>query len=170
MGAKKFAFQLEPQMILITRELWEIQSSLALPKLAKSKNHMGLTLSLSHSFCWACSVWKFPGQGLNLCHSSDPSHRSDNARALIHRTTRELQIFFSYVEHVGGERHRHGLLSHSTLNGLQIKCLPDLDREKYSPSSDPSRCCFSSFACSGGWNLGIHGQVGFNSSVLIEHA
>ena len=29
-------------------------------------------------------VWTFPGQGLNPCHSSDPSHCSDNARSLTH--------------------------------------------------------------------------------------
>lgn len=30
----------------------------------------------------ACSTWKFPGQGLNLRRSSDPSHCGDNARSL----------------------------------------------------------------------------------------
>lgn len=39
----------------------------------------------------ACSTWKFPGQGLNLRRSSDPSHCGDNARSLVHCTARERQ-------------------------------------------------------------------------------
>ena len=35
---------------------------------------------------------KFPGQRSNLCHSSNPSHSSDNARSLTHYTTRELPM------------------------------------------------------------------------------
>ena len=31
---------------------------------------------------------KFPGQGLNLCHSSNPSHSSDNAGSLTNRLPR----------------------------------------------------------------------------------
>jgi len=27
-------------------------------------------------------MWKFPSKGLHLCHSSDPSHNSDNASSL----------------------------------------------------------------------------------------
>ena len=30
------------------------------------------------------STWKFPGQGLNLCHSSSSSHHSGNIRSLTH--------------------------------------------------------------------------------------
>ena len=37
-------------------------------------------------------MWKFPGQGLNLGHSSDPSHSSDNTESLTHRTTEEFLI------------------------------------------------------------------------------
>ena len=37
-------------------------------------------------FGHAHGVWKFPGQGSNPCH------RSDNAKAPIHCSTRELQI------------------------------------------------------------------------------
>ena len=42
------------------------------------------------------SMWKFPGQGSNLCHSSNPSHCRDSARSLTHCTTREFQqsLFF----------------------------------------------------------------------------
>ena len=32
----------------------------------------------------ARGMLKFPGQGLNLCHSSDLSHSSENARSLTH--------------------------------------------------------------------------------------
>ena len=36
-------------------------------------------------------AWKFPGKGLNPCHSSDLSHCSDNTGSLTCCTTRELQ-------------------------------------------------------------------------------
>ena len=49
-------------------------------------------------FGCVCSTWKFPGQGLNPCHSSDPSHCSDNARSLIYCVTRELSFrVFEYM-------------------------------------------------------------------------
>ena len=35
-------------------------------------------------------MWKFPGQGSNPCHSSEPSHCSDNVGSLICCNTREL--------------------------------------------------------------------------------
>ena len=41
-------------------------------KLKNEKNFFGL----------AQGMWKFPGQRLNLRHSSDPSHSSDNAKSL----------------------------------------------------------------------------------------
>ena len=37
-------------------------------------------------------MWKFPGQGLNLSHSSDPSHFSDNAGSLTHYVTVEVHF------------------------------------------------------------------------------
>ena len=40
--------------------------------------------------CTRCR-WKFPGQGLNLYHSSDPSHSDDNITSLSCCSTRELQ-------------------------------------------------------------------------------
>ena len=52
----------------------------------------------------ACgSSW---GQGLNLCHSSDPSHSSDKARSLNHWATRELLKFtdFKNMCHVVGNK------------------------------------------------------------------
>ena len=48
---------------------------------------------------YARGRWKFPGQGLNLCHSSDPSHCSDltccsnNAISLTHCTTGDSFAF-----------------------------------------------------------------------------
>ena len=38
-------------------------------------------------------MWKFLSQELNLCHSSDPSHCSGNARSLTQGATRELPNF-----------------------------------------------------------------------------
>ena len=43
------------------------------------------------SFGCILSACKFLGQGLNLRHSSDPSHCRDSARSLTHCPTRELQ-------------------------------------------------------------------------------
>ena len=41
-------------------------------------------------FHQARGLWKFLGQGSNLCHSSDPSCCSDTTRSLPHCATREL--------------------------------------------------------------------------------
>lgn len=41
-------------------------------------------------FDHAQSMWKFPEQGLHLCHSSDPSCSSDNARSLTRWAMEEL--------------------------------------------------------------------------------
>ena len=41
-------------------------------------------------FGYTCDMQKFQGQGLNLPHSSDPSHFSDNARSLTRYYTRKL--------------------------------------------------------------------------------
>ena len=38
----------------------------------------------------AHSIWKFPGQGPNPCHSSDLSHCSDDAGSSTHCASREL--------------------------------------------------------------------------------
>ena len=40
-------------------------------------------------FGHTCGMWKFPGQGLNSCHSSNPSCFSDNARSLTHSASGE---------------------------------------------------------------------------------
>ena len=47
-------------------------------------------------FGCACGVWKFLGQGSNLCHSSNLSHCSDNARSLTFCTTKELCCCLCY--------------------------------------------------------------------------
>lgn len=44
---------------------------------------------------------KFLGQGSNLCHSSDPSHYSDNARSLTHCATEEFWKKFLIKGHFG---------------------------------------------------------------------
>lgn len=41
----------------------------------------------SHNY----GIWKFKGQGLNLCHGSDPSHNRDNTGSWTCGTTRKLQ-------------------------------------------------------------------------------
>ena len=47
----------------------------------------------------ASSMQKFPGQGSNLRHSSDPSHCSDNARSFTCSATRELLSVFRVDSH-----------------------------------------------------------------------
>ena len=39
-----------------------------------------------------CGMWKFLGQALNVCHSSDPGHCCDNAGSFTHCATRELLL------------------------------------------------------------------------------
>ena len=41
-------------------------------------------------FGCTCSMQKFPGQGLNTCHSCNQSYSMDNTGSLIHCATREL--------------------------------------------------------------------------------
>ena len=44
----------------------------------------------SFFFVYAYRIWKFPGQGLNPCHSSHPSHCTVNAGYLTYCATGEL--------------------------------------------------------------------------------
>ena len=62
----------------------------------RSINHLSFTLFPQFFFLGGCCTGgiKFPGQGSNPCHSTDPSQSSDNAGSLIHWTIRELQIVF----------------------------------------------------------------------------
>ena len=48
-------------------------------------------------FGCTCSMQKFPGQGSNLHHSSDPNHSSYNARSITHQATREFQVWFFWL-------------------------------------------------------------------------
>ena len=46
-----------------------------------------------------CSIWKFPGQGMNLCCSCDLCHSCSNATSLICYATRELsRLSFLFLE------------------------------------------------------------------------
>ena len=59
-------------------------------------NHSWITLLL-HLGMYVCisfdhHTWKFQGQGLNLPHSCDSSHSSDNTGSLTHCATTELQV------------------------------------------------------------------------------
>ena len=72
------------------------------------------SLSLSFSlffFCCCCfghvrSMAKFSSQRLNLCHSSNQSHSSDNAGSFTHCVTRGLPSFkyiYHWVPRLGAE-------------------------------------------------------------------
>ena len=54
-----------------------------------------MCLSLSVFGC-THGTWKFLGQGLNLCHSRDPSHSSDNAGSLTTRLSGNSWRVFLY--------------------------------------------------------------------------
>ena len=58
----------------------EVRPLLLLPKAEAMLTVQPLLLS-SFVLFWL-HLQKFPGQGSNLCHSSDPSHCRDNARYL----------------------------------------------------------------------------------------
>jgi len=50
-------------------------------------------------------MWKFPGQGMNPSHSSDPSHCHDNIESLTCCTTRELLPGSSYLKNLEAKWH-----------------------------------------------------------------
>ena len=52
-----------------------------------------------------CCMWKCPGQGLNPCHSSDPSRCSDNAWSLTHCTTK---MWISFWDRAKGSSSKKG--------------------------------------------------------------
>ena len=54
---------------------------------------LSLSFFLSFLFGCTCCMWKFPGQGSNTCHSSNPSCCSDNARSLAHWVTKVSHLF-----------------------------------------------------------------------------
>ena len=56
---------------------------------------------LFYFFGCAQGLQNFPGQGSNPHYISDPSHRSDNARSLTCRATRELLEFLVWFRKRG---------------------------------------------------------------------
>ena len=59
-----------------------------------SEGSTGLRRGCFVLFCFSHThgMWKFPGQELNLCYSSDPSHCSANAGSLTCCAIRDLQM------------------------------------------------------------------------------
>jgi len=49
---------------------------------------------LANIFGHAWDIWKFLGQGLNLCHSSDQGHSSDNAGSLTTRILGNYSLIY----------------------------------------------------------------------------
>ena len=52
---------------------------------------------LDYLFVLATLMWKFLGQGSNLCHNSDPSFNNDSTRSLTFCATRELQVAWFFI-------------------------------------------------------------------------
>ena len=48
-------------------------------------------------FGFACSIYKFPGQGSNLCLCRNQSHCSNSTGSLTHWTTRELLLLHFWM-------------------------------------------------------------------------
>ena len=47
-------------------------------------------------FCYTHDMWKFPGWGMNLCHSNDLSRCCDNVKSLTCCTTREVSLIYVF--------------------------------------------------------------------------
>ena len=64
------------------------------------------------SICLFCGhawgMWRFPGQGSNLGHSSDLSHCSDNAKSLTRGATGEPRVLLFKLIYPGN----HSMLAH----------------------------------------------------------
>ena len=69
----------------------------------------------------AHNTWKFLGQGLNLCHSSDPSHSSDNVKSFNLQATRELQSMTLKLT-----SHTYSSLIAANLDNLQFEAKTSL--------------------------------------------
>ena len=84
-----------PHGQLIPRLVWTARDRKAFRLTWDTSEAIGI---LSHLFIYIFSLMsgtqKFLGQGLNLCHSCNQSHSSDNAGPLTSCTTRELLITF----------------------------------------------------------------------------
>ena len=55
---------------------------------------------------------KFPGQGSNTHHSSDPNHSSDNTRSLTLRPPGNSQMYYFVVRYPNGNAIRYEGLEH----------------------------------------------------------
>ena len=100
----------QPQQHWTEPHLWSMLQSVATPELnplseVRDRTHILMDISwvfnlLSHNgnsflifiFGHAHGMWNIPGQGLNLCHSSN------NAESLTHCATREPRSFFFFNE------------------------------------------------------------------------
>ena len=73
-------------------------------------------------FFFGCShgIWMLSDQGLNPCHSSDPSHCSDNARSSTHCATKKLLQRATLIYNPWGKKDTLGVLW--WLSGLRIWC------------------------------------------------
>ena len=87
-------------------------------------------LYLFHSFFFffghTHSMWKFPGQGWNLYHSSNWSHSRDNAGSLTPWATRELPLSFFFLTWKGLYRFSSVLFSSFQLRTEVHGCGDDL--------------------------------------------
>ena len=87
-----------------------------------------------------------PGQGSKLCHSSDPSHGSDNTRSLILQATRELPLLIFFFWSFLGP---HSLHVEVPRLGVQSE-LQQPAYPRATATRDPSRVCdlpYSSRQC-----------------------
>ena len=111
--------------LVFVRMLFTSMEGIKLGKIRERKTNSAsfhLYVELRIFFCHAHGMCKFPGQGMNLHHSSNQSHCSDNARSLTCCATGELlEIFFfkwtvitkqkqmhRYTEKMCGSQRREG--------------------------------------------------------------
>ena len=97
-------------------------------------------------FGYTCSMWKFPGQGQKLRHSSDLSHCSDNAGSLTYCATRELRVLFNFFlfwlirgtqfRGQGSDLSRSCNLSHSCGNTRSLTVVPGRLEAAFEHSQD----------------------------------
>ena len=74
--------------------VWKISSQSPLPFAPPlSSPPLPFFFLVSHTH----GIWKFPGWGSSLHHSSNPSRCSDSTKSLTHCATRKLSIYFSLV-------------------------------------------------------------------------
>ena len=78
---------------------WRIQASyfVKAPQFESVWCFLVVRFRLCTFFGHTHGTWKFPGQGLNPIHSSNPSRCSDNNGSLIHWATTELSFVFEVM-------------------------------------------------------------------------